>query len=480
MAAEPGKPAQYFECIAVDFDGDNHAGIYPDKIKYTNSNPDFAKCANGMSQGVHLDVVASTLGSNNLPVLVNPKKLSGFSTQANFDQWWIGGGSTLTFSVALKLEQDLNTKIWSHKITPFHPLTGKGFDKGNVVPGHVASHFAIHCESEFIYTGGETFTFRGDDDVWIFINYKLAVDLGGLHTPKEKTINVDTLGLIKGCRYPIHLFQADRCATGSNFDFETSLTPVRETEKGGICPNSLAPGKFCTNDNQCKQSGGGSYFCYEDPTTTLGKCTAGTRAGGVDPSQAGTGTNGGGGVSSSITPSSNSNSNSNSTAGMDGLSGDKIGMIVGIALGSVLLVVLVVFVIMWLVKRSKQENNQHHELRPTSGAKTIVQAMEMSGGIRKGGHARKSTFAGWIKHVDQDSQRYYYQNETNGETRWGDKVAATMVDNPARQKTSCATPKTSDWIEHYDETYGKSFYHNEKTGETTWERPRTKGGAPLA
>ena len=100
MAAAAAKPAQYFECIAVDFDGDNNAGIYPDNIKYTNTNPDFAKCANGMSQGVHLDVVASTLGSNNLPVLVNPKKLAGFSTQANFDQWWIGGGERVAVVIS--------------------------------------------------------------------------------------------------------------------------------------------------------------------------------------------------------------------------------------------------------------------------------------------------------------------------------------------------------------------------------------------
>ena len=76
--------------------------------------------------------------------------------------------------------------------------------------------------------------------------------------------------------------------------------------------------------------------------------------------------------------------------------------------------------------------------------------------------------------------RYYYQNATSGETRWGDLVKTESMNNPMRKKKkTISTPKMSDWVEHYDDTHGRPFFHNEKTGETTWERPRTKGGAPL-
>jgi fibro-slime domain-containing protein len=38
---------------------------------------------------------------------------------------------------------------------------------------------------------GEQFTFIGDDDVWIFINGRLATDLGGLHTEVGGVIDLD-------------------------------------------------------------------------------------------------------------------------------------------------------------------------------------------------------------------------------------------------------------------------------------------------
>lgn len=83
--------------------------------------------------------------------------------------------------------------------------------------------FTTELHTSFRYAGGEVFTFRGDDDVFVFVDSQLVVDIGGVHGPTEGTVRIDDLGLSKGSVYTLDLFQAERNPTGSNFRIETSL-----------------------------------------------------------------------------------------------------------------------------------------------------------------------------------------------------------------------------------------------------------------
>jgi len=67
-----------------------------------------------------------------------------------------------------------------------------------------------------------TLNVTGDDDVWVFVNGKLAVDLGGIHTPVEGSVTLDattaaTYGLLSGNVYEVAVFQAERQRESSTF-----------------------------------------------------------------------------------------------------------------------------------------------------------------------------------------------------------------------------------------------------------------------
>jgi fibro-slime domain-containing protein len=111
----------------------------------------------------------------------------------------------------------------------FFPLDGVGF--GNT-PGETHNyHFTTEAHVRFGYEGGESFTFQGDDDLWIFVNGRLAIDLGGVHEPMKHTIVFDDvateLGIVvtnPATQYSMDIFHAERQTTESNFKVETNIT----------------------------------------------------------------------------------------------------------------------------------------------------------------------------------------------------------------------------------------------------------------
>ena len=94
---------------------------------------------------------------------------------------------------------------------------------GNDIPGYHNYGFTMKIQAEFIYVKGQYFEFNGDDDVWVFINNQLVVDIGGQHQKVKKSVNLDDLNLTPGETYPFHIFYAERKRTKSNFMMRTSI-----------------------------------------------------------------------------------------------------------------------------------------------------------------------------------------------------------------------------------------------------------------
>ncbi len=166
----------------------------------------------------------------------------GVSGVNSFAQWYrdVPG---LNISAPLSLHfvrQNDGSYVFDDKLDPiygsrggFFPIDDQLFGNSPGSPKH-NFHFTFELHTEFTYDAhaGQVFKFIGDDDVYVFINGQMVIDLGGVHAAHDQFVDLNRLGLVDGERYQLDFFFAERHRTQSNFRIQTNLL----LESPGVVP----------------------------------------------------------------------------------------------------------------------------------------------------------------------------------------------------------------------------------------------------
>lgn len=216
---------------------------------FDGSHPDFQKGWNGVQKNMILPNLDVNRKPINNPLVFN--RISGdpigtakmgdtIDTRISVD-WFntVPGVNTETCrDIPLELDSATGSYIYDNPqyfpIDDFKTLPdGSPNPRLNLIAGsggilHNYS-FCLESHGEFDYRKGQTFNFRGDDDVWFFIDNRLVVDLGGVHGASSSTVKLDTIGvtenkgLTEGNTYKFDFFFCERYATGSSLRIQTDM-----------------------------------------------------------------------------------------------------------------------------------------------------------------------------------------------------------------------------------------------------------------
>lgn len=155
----------------------------------------------------------------------------GITSEETFKQWFRdvpGVNLSMPIIIAAERQADGSYVFDSSEFFPIDDML-----LGNTPGQNHNYHFTLELHAKFTYDvdSPPTFSFAGNDDVWVFINGKLAIDLGGVHTGHAQTIDFSRMCLDSG-EYTLSLFYVQRRIHNSDFRLDTDV----ELETGQVPP----------------------------------------------------------------------------------------------------------------------------------------------------------------------------------------------------------------------------------------------------
>lgn len=197
-------------------------------------HPDMTWYVSGLVTGL----VSPTLDADRKPEFVGTPGTGAITDASTFRQWYRDvPGVNLRTTVDLPMTFNSGTGQWTYENSSFFPIDNQLF--GNQGQSH-NYNFTLEVAGSFFFDRGRTntVTFTGDDDIWVYVNGQLIVDLGGVHGAISQSVDLNalapTLGLVSGNAYDLNIFWAERHPANSNVRIDTSFEVVPEPLSGTV------------------------------------------------------------------------------------------------------------------------------------------------------------------------------------------------------------------------------------------------------
>ncbi|HSN82422.1 MAG TPA: DUF4215 domain-containing protein [Polyangiales bacterium] len=268
----------------------------------TNVDPTFHPDFNPPPTGTHLGITENYLDAEGKPVWNGADDgvgSGGFPQSASSFAAWYRTSPALVADGNIEVVQELTLTRPDPMLFPnryrfssssFFPLDDLGWEleapplqELPLTNGHNFG-FTTEVHYFFVYQGDEVLRFRGDDDLWVFVDGRLCMDIGGIHPAISGVMSFDPtvtdsngarqaivdaciadLGLQVGGVYEISIFHAERHVTESNFQLTLDGFVTERSECTHTCGDGIRTRfEFC--DDGADQNTGEYGRC--NPTCT--------------------------------------------------------------------------------------------------------------------------------------------------------------------------------------------------------------------